>query len=102
HSYNPEQAIVEAISVVKPDCYVLLEHYLNEGESTKYRDFHQWNFSVSQDGEFIIRSKESEINMTRKYSDLCSISCEVDDRIFLGRGCSSGKKAWLITKIRKR
>ncbi len=101
HSYNPEQAIVEMISVVKPNGYVLLEHYLNEGESTGYRDLHQWNFSVNHDGEFVIRSQKSEINMARKYSNVCSITCEVADRIFLGRGCSSGKKTWLITKIRK-
>ncbi|MEO0585675.1 MAG: methyltransferase domain-containing protein, partial [Bacteroidota bacterium] len=42
HSYNPEQAILEMISVCKPDCYVLLEHRPNEAENERYVGLHQW------------------------------------------------------------
>lgn len=77
HSYNPEKAILNMIQVVKNGNYVLLEHGVNEGIKTKYWGLHQWNFSLSENGDFIISSKNKTINMTRKYADKCIIKSEV-------------------------
>lgn len=93
HSYDPERAMLEMIKVVKTSCYVLLDHVLDEGEKQRYRGLHQWNFSVNPGGDFVIRSKDSEVNMTKKYSELCSITCEVD---------ASRDGVWLITRMRKK
>ncbi len=90
HAYNPEEAILQMIRVVKAGCYVLLEHSVNEAEQRDYSGMHQWNFSVSGEGDFLVRSKSREVNMTRKYADLCTISCEVLDG------------SMLITRILKR
>jgi len=97
HSYNPEQAILEMVSVVKPNCYVLLEHYVNEGETHEYHGLHQWNLSETK-GQFIIRGKKSETNVTEKYSGLCYITCEIVEAHNPARG---RKVPWLIVRMRK-
>jgi len=98
HSYNPEQAILEMVSVVKPGCYVLLEHAVDEGESERYSGLHQWNFSINPDREFIIRSRNSKINMTRKFAKLFSTTSETEQVIVAD---SRERKIWLTTTMRK-
>ena len=72
HAYNPESAILQMVDVAKNSRYVLLEHRPNEAENEKYWGLHQWNFSMSDKGDFIISSKhmKMEINMTEKYAEL--------------------------------
>jgi SAM-dependent methyltransferase len=94
HAFDPEKAILRMIDVAKSGRYVLLEHKLNEAENENYSGFHQWNFSVSEDGDFLIRSKFKEVNMSRKYEHLCSMRCELETRGENGE--------WLITTVEKR
>ncbi len=77
HAYNPERAILQMIDVVKSGRYVLLEHRPNEAENENYSGLHQWNFSLSANGEFLISSKFEKVNMTKKYAELCAITCEI-------------------------
>jgi len=77
HAYNPERAILQMIDVVKSGRYVLLEHTPNEAENANYSGFHQWNFFMSANGNFIISSKFEKVNMTKKYAGLCTITCEI-------------------------
>jgi SAM-dependent methyltransferase len=94
HSYDPERAITQIVEVTKPGCYALLEHLPNEGESEEYGGFHQWNFSSSPAGEFIISApSKPTVNMTTKYRSVCTITCEESDE--------PGERTWLITRIRK-
>jgi SAM-dependent methyltransferase len=90
HAYNPEQSILQMIDVVKKGRYVLLEHFANEAESVGYTGLHQWNFDLSPDGDFLIRSKSNVTNMTQKYAGRCTISCELLS------------ERWLVTRILKR
>jgi len=92
HAYNPERVILRMIDVVKKGRYVLLEHNVNEAEKAKYTGLHQWNFDLSGDKDFLIRSKSHVTNMTQKYADRCAISCEL--------GSEAGRD-WLITRILK-
>jgi ubiquinone/menaquinone biosynthesis C-methylase UbiE len=94
HAYNPENAIKSMIGVLKKGCFLLLEHIPNEAENEKYQGLHQWNFSQNEIGDFLISSKSKKINMTKKYADLCYISCETID---VGRN-----DLWFITKILKK
>lgn len=94
HTYNPEKAILQMISVVKRNRFVLMEHKPNEGENENYQGLHQWNFSINSDGEFIIASKYSRINFTRKYLSICKINCELV--------CEEGEGDMLITRILKK
>jgi ubiquinone/menaquinone biosynthesis C-methylase UbiE len=93
HVYDPEEAILQMLFIVKNGSYVFLRHTANEAKNQNYTGLHQWNFSMSRDGDFIISSKTKQINMTNKYSDICNISCE---RIIL-----LGKEK-IVTRIRKR
>ena len=93
HSLDPERAILQMIEVAKSDASVLLEHRPNEADRENYAGFHQWNFSLSASGHFLISSKSTQVNMTEKYSALCSIECEI---------VASEDEDWLITTIQKR
>ena len=77
HSYDPERVILQMIEVVKPGRYVLLEHLPNEASKHHYIGLHQWNFSVSADGDFLINSKLGNVNFTKKYKDICTTTCEI-------------------------
>ena len=94
HAYDPEQAILHMIEVVKSGRYVLLEHRPNEAVTENYSGLHQWNFSMSADGDFLISSRFSAVNMTRKHAALCAITCEIVNE---GKGGE-----WLITRIQKK
>ncbi len=93
HAYDPEEAILQMIHVVKTGAYVLLEHRPNEAETMNYRGLHQWNLSLTVDGNFLISSKSKKVNMTKKYAELCIITCEL---------VNEGYGDWLITRIQKR
>ena len=94
HAYNPERAILQMINVVKSGRYVLLEHTPNEAENANYSDLHQWNFSMSINGDFLISSKFEKVNMTKKYAELCTMTCEL---------VNEGRHGdFLITRIRKK
>jgi SAM-dependent methyltransferase len=94
HAYDPERAILQMIDVVKSGRYVLLEHRPNEAENSNYLGLHQWNFSLSANGDFLISTRFTKVNMTKKYAELCIIMCEIvkDDT----------DRDWLITRIQKR
>lgn len=93
HVYNPEKAVLQMLHIVKRGSYVLLEHHPNEAKKENYSGLHQWNFSVSASGDFLISSKFNTVNMTKKYEELCSITCEL---------LNEGRDEWLITRIQKR
>ncbi len=93
HAYDPERAILQLIDVVKPGCYVLLEHHPNEAEHAGYDGLHQWNFGLSGAAEFLIGSRSRTVNMTRKYAHRGTISCELVEE---------GDGAMLVTRVLKR
>jgi hypothetical protein len=94
HAYNPESSILQMVDVVKTGRYVLLEHRPNEAETEGYSGLHQWNFSSSLEGDFLISSRSETVNMTKKYADVMQTSCEMLDEAKEG--------SWLITRIQKR
>jgi len=97
HAFDPEKAILEMVDVVKNGDYVLLEHFPNEAENENFRGFHQWNFLMDANGDFLIQSSLSSVNMTRKYTDLATITCEM-----VKDSGAGGQVDWLITRIQKR
>ena len=95
HSYNPEQAILQMIEVVRSGGYVLLEHRVNEGERERYQGLHQWDFFVSEDGDFMLGSQLLDtINVTTKHASICDIACETVEE--------GSDGVWLVTRIRKK
>lgn len=94
HAYNPERAIVQMIIVAKSDGHIVLEHHPNEAENANHSGLHQWDFSMSANGDFVISSQCATVNMTKKYEALCIITCEMVN--------NGGNDNWLITRIHKR
>lgn len=93
HVYDPEKAILQMLKVVKIGAYVFLRHTLNEADHRNYLGLHQSNFSLSEDGDFLIRSKSGQVNMTKKYLDLFEMTNELVDY---------GNTVKLVTRIRKK
>lgn len=46
HSYDPLACLTQMLAVVKPNCYVVTDHLVNEGKNERYAGLHQWNFDV--------------------------------------------------------
>lgn len=57
HSADPIAGIIEMLRVVKVGGTVILRHYRNEAETTRYVGFHQHNFDA-KDGKFCIWNKQ--------------------------------------------
>jgi SAM-dependent methyltransferase len=95
HAYDPERAILEMITVAKEGCYVLLKHRENEAINEKYGGLHQWNFSMTEGGDFLISSKDSQVNFSQKHAGLGAIVCERDMEFESGM-------PWLLTRIQKK
>lgn len=94
HAYDPEKVILGMVEVVKPGKYVLLEHIPNVADNSHYSGLHQWNFSLSADGDFLINSKLGNVNFTQKYGDICATTCEIVKE--------SERYDLLITRIKKK
>lgn len=89
HSFSPESAILQMLKVVKPDGYVYMRHGQNEAIKENWQGLHQWNFS-EENGHFIISSKQSRLNFSKKYTDLYFTECKIDDA-----------KGWILVKLKK-
>lgn len=48
HSYDPIAALRNMVAVVKPGCFVVTDHLINEGAAENYHGLHQWNFCVDR------------------------------------------------------
>lgn len=49
HGYNPMLIILNMVQAVKSGCTVVLKHGRNEGEQSRYKGLHQWNFTTRGD-----------------------------------------------------
>lgn len=90
HTNNPVQAIQEALLVVKPNCFVMMEHLVNEGSKQKYRGLHKWNF-FEKKGNFMISNEITIINISHELKHLAEIECKVENN-----------SNWIITTLKKR
>jgi SAM-dependent methyltransferase len=77
HSYDPLLAIRQALVVVKPCCYVYLEHEQNESTKESGRGLHKWNFHAVSN-EFVIERAGHTVNVTRELANSADVSCSVD------------------------
>jgi SAM-dependent methyltransferase len=75
HAARPWRAIEQMLEVVKPGCYVVLSHAIDEAENEGYSGLHQWNFS-ERDGDFIIWRPSETRNMTRELAASCQVRTE--------------------------
>lgn len=75
HLVHPLQAIEQMIAVSKPEGFVVLTHRENEGKNQRYRELHQWDFTM-RNGDFIISDKHGRIkNVSKKLAAFCEVEC---------------------------
>lgn len=53
HSAEPMRGLEQMTRVVKPGCWVVLKHTVDEAETEEYSQLHDWNFNVDS-GRFVI------------------------------------------------
>ena len=53
HTYDPIAVINNMLAVVRPGGFVILHHWVNEGERESYAGLHQWNLDARR-GRFVI------------------------------------------------
>jgi SAM-dependent methyltransferase len=75
HSHDPLLGIRQMLEVVKPGCYVVLLHAVNEGHNQNYVQLHQWNFR-SDNGRFVIWNPHTEIFVDEALGDLAEVTVE--------------------------
>jgi hypothetical protein len=73
------KAIQQMLAVLKPGCYLVLEHRINEAINNRYAGLHQWNFRANEDNDFIISSKYIEVNISEQYRNVHKISVEATE-----------------------
>ncbi len=93
HGLDPYLAVMQMLSVVKPGGHVYLKHRPNEGINENWHGLHQWNFSISAGGDFIISSRTSEMNVNQALAGVADVRCELR---------KEGDDEWLVVIIQKK
>ena len=92
HGIDPFHAVSQMLTVTKPGGFVYLKHHPNEGLNEQWHGLHQWNFSMSGSGNFIISSRDREVNVTSEFADLADVHCEMR---------TEAGEEWLIVQMHK-
>lgn len=93
HGLDPFHAVSQMLAVTRSGGCVYLKHHPNEGINEKWHGLHQWNFAMSESGDFMISSRTHEVNVTTELTTKAEVNCTLTHE--------SGEE-WLIVVIRKR
>ncbi|MCC6381323.1 MAG: class I SAM-dependent methyltransferase [Dehalococcoidia bacterium] len=77
HSRHPRRAIREMLRVVRPGCYVYLQHRVDEAESREHSALHQWNFRC-EDGCLVLWGQKGRTDLTAVLAPLATVECRSD------------------------
>ena len=75
HSYDPLLAMRQMLAVVKPQRFVYLWHFANEGLHEGYHGLHQWNFDVA-DEDFVVSDGRKRYSLKHEFKTVAELSCE--------------------------
>lgn len=73
HAFDPILGISKMLTVVKGNCPVILLFHPNEADGGNYEGLHQWNFDLSDNGDFTIEQRGQHINITKLVSDQVAV-----------------------------
>jgi SAM-dependent methyltransferase len=79
HMQDPLEAIRQMLVVVRPGCYVVLNHFPEEGRHANYDGMHHWDFSLDG-GEFVMRGFGRSIRPAAELAQLGTFECSFDGR----------------------
>ncbi len=60
HTEDPLAGLQQMLRTVKPGCWVVLKHTVDEAETEAYGSLHDWNFRL-ENGRFLIWNRETRI-----------------------------------------
>jgi SAM-dependent methyltransferase len=92
HAIDPFASIKKMLKLVKPGGYMYLKHHPDEALQQNWRGLHQWNFASSNEGDFIIASRASRINVTNELKKEAVVTCELR---------TENDEEWLIVKVKR-
>lgn len=87
HSRDPHRAIRQMVRVVRPGCYVLLQHRVDEAESRGHSALHQWNFRC-EDGRFVLWGKDGRLDLSEALDPFAEVECRLEGE-------------WVVATLRK-
>lgn len=70
HTQDPYKALQEMVRICKPGGWIYLRHIAHEGKRHGYRNLHQWNLDITEDGDCIIWNKADFQTATFLLSDI--------------------------------
>ncbi|WP_349431730.1 glycosyltransferase [Methylomarinum sp. Ch1-1] len=73
HSYAPDKAILEMLSVAKVGRVVYLCHIANEAEKENYHGLHQWNFEIKEDVLWLY-NKQEKISVNELIKEIAEVA----------------------------
>lgn len=74
HSADPILVIQNMLIVTKRGGFVVLRHYMNEGESAKYVGLHQWNLEI-RDGVLRLWKRDEDHDLSAEFAAQADIAC---------------------------
>ena len=76
HSADPLSGLEQMVRAVKPGCWVVLKHVIDEGENESYCGLHDWNFRL-ESGRFVIWNPERRIHPDEELALAAETSAEL-------------------------
>jgi len=102
HSRDPIKGMSEILAVLKPGCWALLLHVVNEGQRQDYVGPHQWNFFARR-GEFWVRRPgRPPLSVTEKLGHLAEVHVEQPISPEIRAENWEDRDCWIMVRMRKR
>ncbi len=74
HAQDPEKVLYQLMKACKPEGFVILQGFENEGTFEKWEGFHQWDITV-EEGNFFLKAKNGYTH-TNSMFEAKTVICE--------------------------
>jgi SAM-dependent methyltransferase len=64
HAFDPVRAIIQLLGMLRPGGRMVLRHFENEGAHGGYGGLHNWNFTRSDEGHFIVWCRDYGVDVS--------------------------------------
>lgn len=92
HTENAFAGLEQMVRVVKPGCWTVLKHTIDEAETESYGSLHDWNFRI-EEGRFLIWNRRARIFPDEQ---LGSAAVIVTHEVY------EGGYSWILVGIQRR
>ena len=89
HCKNPLLAVRNMLAIVKPNCFVHIQHFRNEGLEAGYAGLHQWNFDVKEGDMILDNGINVHYSLKAEFKNKALVECEFQE--MFGRKTAVGR-----------